>query len=100
MVIAGFIFISIGLAFNVIGCIGIIRLPDVYNRMQAATKCVTAGTCGILFGTFLVTGLNAAGAKIIICMIFILLTTPTAAHAISRAALKNGIEPFKKNGDK
>ncbi len=44
------IFISIGVLFNLFGCIGLIRLPDVYNRLQSATKCVTLGTCSILVG--------------------------------------------------
>ena len=45
--------IGIGLAFDLFGCIGLVRLPDVYNRAQAATKCVTLGTCMILVGTAL-----------------------------------------------
>ena len=44
------ILISIGVLFNLFGCIGLIRLPDVYNRLQSATKCVTLGTCSILAG--------------------------------------------------
>ena len=50
--IAGIIIICIGVAFDLFGCIGLIRLPDVYNRLQAATKCVTIGTCGVMFGIF------------------------------------------------
>lgn len=42
--------VGIGLAFDLFGCIGLVRLPDVYNRAQAATKCVTLGTCTILLG--------------------------------------------------
>ncbi|MCX5692677.1 MAG: monovalent cation/H(+) antiporter subunit G, partial [Candidatus Omnitrophica bacterium] len=41
---AGIIFIVIGLGFDIFGCIGLLRLPDVYNRLQATTKCVTLGT--------------------------------------------------------
>ena len=52
----GLIFIIIGLIFDIFGCLGLVRLPDVYNRLQAATKCVTMGTCSILFGTFLIVG--------------------------------------------
>ena len=52
--IFGLIFIIVGLAFDLFGCLGLVRLPDVYNRLQAATKCVTMGTCSILFGSFLI----------------------------------------------
>ena len=92
--IIGMIFISIGLAFDVFGCLGLVRLPDVYNRLQAATKCVTLGTCSILFGTFLITlnnGLTAAGFKSLLCIIFLVLTSPVAAHAIARGAHRAGI---------
>ena len=81
--------IGVGLAFDLFGCIGLVRLPDVYNRAQAATKCVTLGTCLILIG---VAGLGfagtsaAMGVKAIICAAFILLTSPVAAHAICRGA--------------
>jgi multicomponent Na+:H+ antiporter subunit G len=93
--IIGLIFISIGLAFDVFGCLGLVRLPDVYCRLQAATKCVTLGTCSILFGTFLIVGFTAAGVKSLLCMIFIVLTAPVAAHAIARGAHRAGVKLCK-----
>ena len=87
----GLIFIMIGLAFDLFGCLGLIRLPDVYNRLQAATKCVTMGTCSILLGTFLIVGFTAAGMKALLCVMFLLLTAPVAAHAIARGAHRSGL---------
>lgn len=84
--IIGYILISIGLLFNFFGVLGLVRLPDVYNRLQAATKCVTFGTAGILAGVFVMKGYGVMGLKPIICIIFILLTAPVSAHVISRAA--------------
>ena len=89
---AGFVFITIGIIFDVFGCIGLVRLPDVYNRLQAATKCVTLGTCSILFGTFLIVGFTAAGMKALLCMGFLVLTSPVAAHAIARGAHRAGVK--------
>ncbi len=86
--------IGIGLAFDVFGCIGLVRLPDVYNRAQAATKCVTLGTCMILLGVAglaLSTGGWPMGIKALICASFILLTSPVAAHAICRGAYISGV---------
>ncbi len=88
----GLIFIGIGLFFNLIGCLGLVRLPDVYNRLQAATKCVTMGSCCILFGTLFIVGFTSAGMKIILCMGFLILTAPVAAHAIARGAHKAGVK--------
>ena len=93
----GLIFIAIGLAFDVFGCLGLIRLPDIYNRLQAATKCVTLGTCSILFGTFIVVGFTSAGIKCLLCIIFILLTAPVAAHALARGAHRSGIKLWDKS---
>lgn len=88
----GLIFIIIGLVFDIFGCLGLVRLPDVYNRLQAATKCVTMGTCSILFGTFLIVGFTAAGMKALMCIVFLVLTTPVAAHAIARGAHRSGVK--------
>ncbi len=88
----GIIFISLGLAFDLFGCVGLVRLPDVYNRLQASTKCVTLGTSSILLGTFLMVGFTAAGFKAILCTLFLLLTSPVAAHAIARGAHRSGVK--------
>lgn len=95
--IIGIVFFSIGLFFDFFGCFGLIRLPDVYNRLQAATKCVTLGTCFILLGTCIFLGLNSIGIKAIICMVFILITSPTASHAIAKGAYKSGVKLWKKS---
>jgi len=88
----GMVFITVGLAFDLFGCVGLVRLPDVYNRLQAATKCVTLGTCSIMFGVFLTLGWTAAGLKALLCILFIILTAPVSAHALARAAHKSGVK--------
>lgn len=93
----GMVFIIIGLVFDFFGCLGLIRLPDLYNRLQAATKCVTLGTCGILFGLFLFKGFTAAGLKALLCILFIILTAPVSAHALARGAHKSGVKIWDKS---
>ena len=81
--------IGIGLGFDLFGCIGLVRLPDIYNRAQAATKCVTLGTCMILLGVVLAAlghGEAATVVKAVLCIAFLLLTSPVAAHAVCRGA--------------
>ena len=87
----GFILIATGVLFDLFGCIGLVRLPDIYNRLQAATKCVTLGTCMILFGVTVIMGINNAGLRALLCAVFIMLTSPVAAHALARAAHRAGI---------
>jgi len=95
--IIGMIFIVVGLIFDFFGCLGLVRLPDVYNRLQASTKCVTFGTCSILFGAFLMLGITAAGLKVLLCIIFLVLTAPVSAHALARGAHISGIKLWKKS---
>ena len=91
----GLILLIIGITFDVIGCIGLVRLPDVYNRLQAATKCVTLGTSMILLAVVFYTGINAIGVKALLCIWFVLITSPTGAHAIARAAHRSGVRLWK-----
>ncbi len=89
--IIGYILATVGILFNIAGCIGLVRFPDVYNRLQASTKCVTMGTCSIIFGKCLMVGFVAAGVKSLLCMTFLVLTAPVAAHAVARAAHRSGV---------
>jgi multicomponent Na+:H+ antiporter subunit G len=95
--IIAYIFIVVGLMFDLFGCIGLVRLPDVYNRLQASTKCVTLGTCSILFGLFLFRGFTATGIKALLCIVFIMLTAPVSAHAIARGAHISGVRLWDKS---
>lgn len=86
--------VGIGLAFDFCGCLGLVRLPDVYNRAQAATKCVTLGTCTILLGVAIAAFADLGGTmgvKALLCAGFILLTSPVGAHAICRGAYLSGV---------
>jgi len=89
-----YILFGTGIAFNFFGCLGLVRLPDVYNRLQAATKCVTLGTCLILVGVAIAAGLAAKplAIKALVCAFFIALTAPVGAHALARGAYRSGVE--------
>ncbi len=93
----GVVFIVIGIGFDLFGCLGLVRFPDVYNRLQAATKCVTFGTCSILFGTFLILGFTSAGIKCLMAIVFLVLTSPTSAHALARASHKSGVKLWEES---
>jgi multicomponent Na+:H+ antiporter subunit G len=91
------IFIGIGVAFNFFGCLGLIRLPDVYNRLQAATKSVTLGTWSILFGVFIRYGFSGVGVKALICIPLIFFASTVAAHALIRGSYIFGIKMWEKS---
>jgi len=85
------VIMAFGLFFNFAGAVGLVRLPDVYSRVHAANKAVTLGTCSILFGAFVMFPLSQEGLKALLCIVFLLLTAPTAAHAIARGAYHYGV---------
>jgi multicomponent Na+:H+ antiporter subunit G len=91
------IFIGIGVAFDFFGCLGLIRLPDVYNRLQAATKSVTLGTWSILFGVFIRYGFSGVGIKALICIPLIFFASTVAAHALIRGSYIFGIKMWDKS---
>ena len=95
--IIGYTFIVIGLIFDVLGCLGLLRFPDVYNRLQATIKCVTFGTCSILVGALVIKGFSSTGIKAVLCIAFLLLTAPAAAHALSRGAHISGAKLWEKS---
>lgn len=84
----GYAFIIIGLGFNIIGSIGLLRLKDTYSRLHATIKCVTFGTCAILIGAFILKGFCSTGMKAILAVVFLLLTSPVSCHALARAAYR------------
>ena len=88
----GIILVCVGAGFDLIGAIGLVRLPDIYNRLQAATKCVTLGTVTLLIGVAVHSGLSPLGVKAIVCAAFVVLTSPVGAHALARGAHIFGVK--------
>lgn len=82
----------VGVVFDLFGCIGLLRLPDVYNRLQSATKCVTLGTCSILLALFLHYGFSSVGIKALIAIPFLFFASTVGAHALIRGSYKFGIK--------
>jgi len=97
MTMVALIIISIGVLFNIFGCIGLIRLPDVYNRLQAATKCVTLGCCSILLGVFIHFGFTDAGVKGLIAIPLLFFSATVAAHALIRGTYHFGVKMSEKS---
>jgi len=87
--IAGTIITGIGVLFLLLGSFGIVRLPDVYNRLQAGTKCTTFGAFFTIIGVGIME--PAWFWKTLIIALFILLTNPISNHALGRASRKSGI---------
>jgi len=80
--------------FCIVGGIGLIRMPDFYTRMQAASLTETLGAGLILLGLLIQAGLTLIGAKIVMVGLLIFFTSPTATHALAKAALVRDLQPL------
>ena len=88
------VLVILGSLSIIIGLLGVYRMPDFFTRLHAASVIDTLGTILILFGLILYAGLNIASIKLLLILIFILITTPTAAHALAKAALHGKLKPM------
>ncbi len=75
-----------GSAFSLLAALGVIRMPDVFTRMQASTKASTLGLGCLLIGAALQLGDFESFIRVVSIGAFVLLTTPVAAHVIARAS--------------
>lgn len=93
LVFGGFLCIS--------GAVGLLRFPDFYTRMHAASVTDSLATAMIFIGLFIQAESWLIQMKLVIILLFLLLTSPTAGHALAKAALHAGLEPwFSKRNDK
>ena len=91
--IASWVLLSLGGSFVFIGGLGALRMPDLYTRMHAASVTDSIGAALIITGIVLQAGLSLASIKLIVILLFLLLTSPTASNALASAALLAGQRP-------
>jgi multicomponent Na+:H+ antiporter subunit G len=87
-------FVLLGSIFLFLGALGIYRMPDLYNRLQAGTKASTLGAMSVVLGV----GLMQPDwlIKLIVIILFIGISNPLSSHALARASYRSGVLPFYK----
>ena len=92
----GWILLLAGSAFSVIGGLGIVRMPDFYSRLHGGGITDTLGAGLIMSGLMLMTLSISllAVAKLFMILAFLLITSPTACHALAQSALSSGLQPL------
>jgi len=93
MSLIGSLFVLVGALFCLLGALGLWRMPDVYNRIQAGTKAVTLGTLATLVGIAFLR--PEWWPKLIAIGGLILATNPIGSSVIARALLKAGVKPWR-----
>jgi multicomponent Na+:H+ antiporter subunit G len=83
-----------GGAFCAIGALGLVRMPDFYTRMHAASVTDTLGAGLMLIGMMLQAGPNLVSVKLIMIGLLIFFTSPAATHALAKAARERGLQPL------
>lgn len=87
--------VSVGIFFLFIAAIGVVRMPDLYNRMHATSKAGTLGVGLILVAVAVFYQELSVAARALSALAFIILTAPVAAHALGRAAYLSGVKPCR-----
>ncbi len=82
----------LGCALFALAGIGVLRLPDAFGRMHAATKASTLGFVFVAVGAAVGVGQTAATGKLLLTVAFLFVTAPAAAHVMGRAAHRSGTE--------
>lgn len=80
--------------FCIVGAVGMVRMPDFYTRMHAASVVDTVGAGLILLGLMLQAGPTLVAVKLGFVALLILVASPTASHALARAATVRGLQPL------
>jgi len=86
----GAIVTLIGSVFLLLGSLGLVRMPDVYNRIQTGTKASTLGTILVLMGIAVLR--FEWDGKLVILIIFVLITNPVSSHILARSAHRNKVK--------
>ncbi|MEP1229753.1 MAG: monovalent cation/H(+) antiporter subunit G [Litorimonas sp.] len=86
-------FMSAGLFFVLAGTLGVLRLPDFYTRLHAAGMTDTLGAELILLALIVQSGFSQMSLKLLLVGFFLLITSPTATHAVAHAAYTAGLKP-------
>jgi multicomponent Na+:H+ antiporter subunit G len=83
---------TIGLLFALTGVVGILRMPDVYTRIQCSSKTITMGALPTLLGLAVGNGfLTPYGGRALLVAVLLLVINPAASHALARAAYRGGV---------
>jgi len=88
------LFLAGGAFFCLVGGIGLVRMPDFYTRMHGASITETLGAGLMLIGLMLQAGLTLVTVKLAMIGLLILFASPTATHALAKAALLSGLKPL------
>ncbi len=89
-----------GSLFVITGGIGLVRMPDFYTRLHPAGLVDTMGAALIVAGLILQAEAWQVAVKLILVLVFVFFTSPTATHAVAHAALAGGLEPWTRNPGK
>lgn len=94
--VASWALLLAGGASCVIGGVGLLRMPDFYTRIHAASVSDALGAGLVLAGLVLQAGWTLVAAKLLVVGLLVFFTSPAATHALARAALERGLEPWSR----
>ncbi len=92
--------LCLGVFFQVVATIGILRLPDIYTRIHTVGKADTIGLVLVTAAIGLSEGFTLTSLKLALLIAFVFVANPAAAHALGHAALRCRVQPWTRNEDR
>ncbi|MDQ8726516.1 monovalent cation/H(+) antiporter subunit G [Bradyrhizobium sp. LHD-71] len=92
--LASWVCILLGSFFVVVGAVGLVRMPEVFTRMHAASVIDTLGVGFLVLGMALQAGLSLITLKLLFLLALFVFTGPVVTHALAQACLQDGIAPM------
>lgn len=91
------VLLCLGTLFTLIASLGVLRMPDLYTRMHAATKAGTVGLASLLLAVAIAIPDITVISRVIGTMLFIFITAPVAAHLLGKATQESGYKIWRNN---
>lgn len=89
--------LAAGCFFIIVGNIGLLRMPDMFTRMHAASLIDTLGAGLFIAGLMIQGGMTLITVKLLLMLVFVFFASPTASYALANAAMSQGVKPVTKD---
>lgn len=96
MIVISYFFFALALFFAVVGALGMLFMPDVYTRLQASSLSGTTAVVSVLIGSIFWVELGPMTGRLLVLLLFFVISSPTSTHIIGRYAWRQGVLPWRR----
>jgi len=94
--VVSYVFFILALFFAFVGAIGTLLMPDIYTRLQAGSLCATTSVVSVLLGAIFWVELGPMTGRLLVLLLFFIISSPTSTHIIARYAWRREVIPWRR----